>query len=211
MRYQLIELPFPHKGSGVPRSGGIHLTDIIKFIEEENNKAFKDDGTWDSEMTMEAGFIWERALEMAYADRMAIRPDEIICDGIVCSPDGIGIDKDIYNPETEELLIQGTGKLTVEEYKFTWKSTVKKEGQLLIEVPPTDNWRYMTQVKSYCYAVGTDVVIMRIFHVNGDYRTRRPIPRFCRIWFTKEEIESNWAMILKYRDKMLTKLKGGAQ
>jgi hypothetical protein len=205
MQYQLLDLPFEGKGSGVPRTTGagiIHLSDVIRFIEVQNNTDFKDDGTWDSAMTQEAGFIWERALELAYADRMAVRPGEFICDGITCSPDGIGTDVDIFDPETGEQLIHGTGQVCLEEYKFTWKSTVKKEGNLLKEQSPTNNWKYMTQVMSYCHVIGTPICVMRIFHVNGDYRGRRPIPRLCRIVFTQEELDNNWNMILTHAAKL---------
>jgi hypothetical protein len=58
----------------------------------------------------------------------------------------------------------------------------------------------MCQVKSYCYALDTPVAVMRIFHLNGDYRGSGPVYRVARIRFTEKELEDNWRMILRHKE-----------
>jgi len=205
MKYWLIDLPELPRLQEAPRTIGeeiIHLSDVLNFMESQHS--YTRDDAWNLKLTMSAGFIWEDVLSAALASQMALRPSEIVCDGIYLSPDGIGIDKDITDPETGDLLVQGTGEITVEEYKFTWRSSVRREGEFLVENLPTDNWRYMAQVKSYCYAVGTNIAIMRILYINGDYRTTRPIYRVCRIVFDDTEIKNNWNLIKSNADKLKT-------
>jgi len=197
----ITDTKYPPLGSGVPRTTGedvIHLTDVIRYIEYRLNNQYKGDWGADMHLTMDVGFLWEHALEMAYADRMAWRPGEIHYDGIVGSPDGVGYDYDIYN-EKGDRVWTGTDELILEEYKATWKST---------KHTPLDNFNYMTQIKSYCKMldIGINVCVMRIVYLVGDYKVKlnpQPMYRICRFEFTQGELDTNWAMILKYKDQLL--------
>jgi hypothetical protein len=60
----------------------------------------------------------------------------------------------------------------------------------------------MSQLKSYCYALETNVSVMRIFHIMGDYRGSGPIYRVARIIFSQYELEQNWNMIIKEKERM---------
>jgi hypothetical protein len=132
-------------------------------------------------LTAEIGLLWENILSKIMGDKYAIRPPQIQIDGIWMSPDGIGPDP------------IGEVPLVVEEYKAAWASTRR---------PPIDNFYYMTQIKSYCKAIDTNVAVMRIFHVMGDYKGSGPIYRVARLVFTDWELEQNWKMILREKERM---------
>ena len=99
---------------------------------------------------------------------------------------------ELTDEKIAEITAEAAAK-AVEEYKATWKSTRRC---------PTEDFYYMTQVKSYCRAVETNVAVMRIFYIVGDYKGSGPIYRVSRIVFTQQELEENWAMIVKHKDKM---------
>lgn len=175
---------YPAKGSGLPRSADHrpHLTDIIREIGVKlglipNYAASGND--WDLDMAGDLGFMWEEMLTYVFAERMrdVIRPGEVELDGIVGSPDGLGVD-----PED-------TNDLIVEEYKLTWKSAKNL---------PTENWYWMTQSKGYCRMCGVNTVIMRIAYINGDYKGSGPIYREARITFSEQELWENWRMLTDY-------------
>jgi len=142
---------------------------------------YKGAGFSDMELTAEIGLLWERALSKIMADKYAFRPPQVCRDGIWMSPDGIGIGADPA----------GKVHLTIEEYKATWKSSKNQ---------PEDVFGYMIQVKSYCLALGTNVAVMRVFYIVGDYRGSGPVYRWSRILFTDRELEDNWAMILREKE-----------
>lgn len=187
MKYLFVDTPYPPFGSGVPRSTDkLHLTEIIKYIQYTLGTGYKR-GTWkaDKWLTMDVGFLWERTLEMAYADRMADRIGEIECDNIVGSPDGIGFDKDIYDIKGD-LIWKGTNELILEEYKATWKSSKN---------PPMNNFAYRTQILSYLKMLKLNTCVMHIVYLMGNYKGSGPQYRICRIEFEQGEIDENWRMI----------------
>ncbi len=174
-----IDEQFVPKGSGLPRSEGLHISDVlwdILCILERNPAGC----TWDMDLTREPGFIWEEALSRSFAARNApvFRPKELRVDGIYMSPDGIG-------PDPAEVL-----PLVLEEYKCTWKGMLKHK----IE----HNWYWLQQSKCYCYGLGLTVVVFRILYLMGDYRGSGPQYRVIRIEWTQTEIEETWAMVLDH-------------
>ena len=192
MDVQYLNEKFPAKGSGLVRSdanvtGKYHLTDVIHYIEHTMGWSYS--GNWKADMwvTMEVGFIWEDALTAAFANRMAVRLDEIELDGIVGSPDGIGDD-----PLPSVL----AGTMALEEYKCTWKSSRK-------DVTDKRHWNWHVQTKSYCYMLSVNVVVMRILYLMGNYRGSGPQYVTVRIEYTDEELIENWAMIISHRDRMI--------
>lgn len=166
---------------GEDRKEGLHLGEVIKSLMEYSGLAYKGKGFTDMELTAEIGLLWERVLSKVMAEKYAMRPPQIQSDGIWMSLDGIGPD-----PLDEVPLV-------VEEYKAAWKSTKQS---------PVDNFYYMCQVKSYCRAIGTNVAIMRIFHIMGDYKGSGPIYRIARLVFTDWELDKNWEMILREKKRM---------
>ena len=164
-----------------PRAEGLHLSTLISRIMADAGMTPKAGGFADIELTAEIGLLWEDVLSLTMGNKYAVRPPQICEDGIWMSPDGIADD-----PE-------GKYPLVVEEYKATWLSANKC---------PTGVYKYMAQVKAYCRALGTLCTVMRIFHLNGDYRGSGPLYKVSRIEFTPQELDENWAMILRYRDKI---------
>lgn len=163
------------------REEGMHLGEVIKSLMERGGLGYKGKGFTDMELTAEIGLLWERVLGKVMAEKYAMRPPQICHDGIWMSPDGIGPD-----PLDEVPLV-------IEEYKAAWASTRRSPG---------DNFYYMTQVKSYCHALNTNVAVMRIFHIMGDYRGSGPLYRVARIKFSERELNQNWSMILKEKERM---------
>ncbi len=164
-----------------PRAEGLHLSDVIQRIMADAGMIKTGGGFTDIELTAEIGLLWEDVLSLVMRDKYAIRPPQICEDGIWMSLDGIAEDP------------LGIYSVVVEEYKAAWASSNKC---------PSENYKYMAQVKSYCRAIGTECAIMRIFHLMGDYRGSGPLYKVSRIEFTRQELDENWALVLRYRDKI---------
>jgi len=188
MDYLQLDRPFIPMGSGVPRSEGLHLTDVIKSLETKLGVGYKGDGFEDIFLTMEMGFWWEDVLALAFARRHAVRLDEVCCDGIIGSPDGIIPDPGMHDADGN-VLVDPSGNIVLEEYKLTWKSAKK---------PLNDVWKYMVQAKSYCHMLGFDTVIFRACYVFGYWNGKGPLYREAYIKFTEEELENNWNMIVNH-------------
>ena len=162
------------------REEGLHLGTVIKSLENASGLGYTGKGFNDMQLTAEIGLLWELVLGKVMAEKYATRPQQIQVDGIWMSPDGIGPDP------------AGEVPLVVEEFKASWKSTKSS---------PVDSFYYMCQVKSYCHAVGTNVAVMRIFYILGDYKGSGPQYRIARIVFSDQELEDNWKMIVKHKEK----------
>lgn len=191
MRYWLIDEPYLPVGSGVDRTPGLHLSDILDYIDEAMGVQYGND--WNRTQTMDAGFIWERHLERTFAEAMAERIGEVERDGILMSPDGVMLDDGLANPNGQ-IICEPSDYPILEEYKWTWKSSRHR---------PWDIVRWMFQVKSYLYALDMYIAVMRIAHVMGDYKGSGPTYRVVRMEFTANELQSNWDMILRNRDALL--------
>jgi hypothetical protein len=163
------------------RQPGLHLGEVTRSMLNRAGLGYKGAGFNDMELTAEIGLLWERGLSRIMADKYAFRPPQIQKDGIWMSPDGMGIGTDPL----------GIAPITVEEYKATWKSSRNQ---------PEDVFGYMIQAKSYCLVMGTNVAVMRVFYIVGDYRGSGPVYRVSRILFTDKELEDNWAMVLREKD-----------
>lgn len=109
-----------------------------------------------------------------------VKPGEVTVDGIHCTPDGAN-----------------TRLRATEEWKCSWASARHS----LDEAHP--DW--MMQIPGYCRALGLNVGILRVFHVNGYYENSRmgkPVARFYRLRWSDEELEENWEQIRAHRDVM---------
>ncbi len=189
MEYLQKDAEFIPLGSGEPRSTDtVHLTDVMKSLEEDLDIGYKGDGFQDKFLTMEIGFWWEDVLEFAFGERSAIRVGEVECDGIVGSPDGVNTNPG-WIDDDGIVLIEPSDKLILEEYKCTWKSARSGLNNV---------WKYMTQTKSYCHMVGTNVVIFKVCYLMGFYKGDGPVYREAYITYTDEELENNWNMIITH-------------
>lgn len=162
--------------SGEPRSDTLHLSDVINSIMQTlNMEQYPESDDATREGYFEQGFIWERLLSRAFADRVGTRPGEITLDGITGSPDAL-----LY---TEAGLI-------VEEYKCTKASS---------NLNLSSKHRWMMQIKGYCWMMETTDARFYILHLNGDYRENRN-PRVMQhdIRFPVSELRDNWNAITSH-------------
>lgn len=164
---------------GLTRSGGLHLTPIIKDIEQ----TIKPRELWCTQDELEffgaGGFMWERVFSMAHRDAVEtgdlFRPGEIELDGIIGSPDLIRI-----------------SDYTLLETKCTWRGLRQWESL------EKNFWGWLCQVKSYSHMIGTNVAEIHVFFVAGNWRPPVPCARSVRLEFRKHELEENWRMILRH-------------
>jgi hypothetical protein len=166
--------PEPSVDSGVPRSEGLHCSDLIKTLGVQMGLLPAHDGP-PPMIRFLMGFTWEVMLEQALAEQLGCRPGEVSLDGVACSPDGIGCDEE---------------GVFLEEYKCTWYSTKKT---------PEDIWHWEVQIKAYCHVIGLTRALMRVLYVNGDYqRPTKPQWHEFMYSFTEEELEENWRMLINH-------------
>lgn len=175
----------PFRGRA-PRSSGVHLTEIRDWLYSRlpGVRQVQENPIWENAAAI--GFAFEDAIAAALSTYLGLdllRGIEMLSDGIWMTPDGI-------DPQTGELW----------EFKFTWAS--------LTTSAPTQQWKWLVQVKSYLHALGPSLqgeytVNLVAAYACGTYRP--PAPRLVplRFTFTSEEIAQNWAMILQARDAML--------
>lgn len=163
--------------SGLPRSGGIHLTDLVDHILVSQGTKYKD-SDWDKSSLFEAGFTWEQVLEDGFRARRepVLRLEEITLDGVAGSPDG-------YDFRNSELY----------EYKLTYKS----QGKFAL----SEQYRWLMQGKGYLKMLSEPENPVRrinwiVFFVMGDYRGSGPRCVRYTVEFTDMEIEDNWRMLM---------------
>jgi hypothetical protein len=157
--------------AGPPRSPGLHVSQIIKGIEEDIYK--KKYANWKN--AADVGFIWEELLSLAYrnyAVPIGERPGEVERDGIIGSPDAMNFN--IWRPE---------------EFKFTWRSAKKT---------PDTIWKYMTQVKAYLKMLDAREMMMRVLYANGFYDGKGPVYKCGLVRFDRWEIDDNWRMLVNF-------------
>ena len=188
MDYLQKDAEFIPLGSGEERSPGLHLTDIIKSLEDELGIGYKGDGFEDRFLTMEMGFWWEDVLERAWGDRSAVRIGEVHMDGVAGSPDGVGPDPGFID-EDGIVLIEPSDEIILEEYKLTWKSAKMSLDKV---------WKYVTQVKAYCYMLGYNVAYFRAVYVFGYWNGKGPLYREARMGFSDKELKDNWSMLVNH-------------
>lgn len=177
--------------SGVDRSDGAHVSEVINDLVETLEKTHRDDPPPNQlQGQFEKGFIWERVLSRGFGERAAIRPGEIHCDGLAGSPDGIN-----FVTLTNNGIEYGGPTMVLEEYKCTTYSSRRS---------PDENLRWMMQVKAYCYmwtASSGELLnhcIFRVLHLMGDYKNRNPMPKTWLLTFGRLELEENWRVIINH-------------
>lgn len=178
---------------GLTRSGGLHLTPIIRGIEQVIRP--RDEWCTEEELSFfgAGGFIFERVFSMAMADAVAsgnlIRPGEIELDGITGSPDLLDLSDGVVGIET----------------KMTWKSSRKLDTSskpAILESLDKHFWAHKIQCMSYAHMLSTNLYQLHYFFVAGNWRPPVPCVKAIQMEFTSKELEGNWSMIVRFaRDR----------
>ena len=160
-----------------PRTAGTHVTAVIAHLQRSMGE--KEPDHWESAGL--CGFLWEEAISTALRnqhlrgegkDLGLVVPGELEEDGLLLTPDDMA---------------WGEGG-AVYEYKFTWKSYRKS--------PPESIWKYMVQLKAYCYVLRQFVGNLVVLYCCGNYGPPSPIgPVGVSFLFSPQELVDNWHMI----------------
>lgn len=164
-----------------PRSPGLHLGRIIGALDQARGTKYPESSEQTKQTYFSMGFMWETFLSNIFLDTaikkaagVLVRPGELVSDGIAMSPDALDL-----------------SDYVLEEYKATWRSSIH----------PIDDkrfWAWIVQMKCYCRALGTYRARLRVFFVNGDWRSSGPQVRAWSFQFTPRELEETWAMCLNH-------------
>jgi len=188
--------------SKTPRSPGVHMSGIIRCIATETGILKPE---WAEEISLtdvrtitdptailriNIGLAWEQhyigTLLEPYG--VADHPSEVEIDGIFGSPDA----------ESVSVIFTLSGRVVkhvCHEIKATYKST-KTVGDL------TSQWMWLTQLKSYCKALGTRFAVLHILFLCGDYTYPiKPVREVYEIEFTQAEVNDCWNLLRDYRDQ----------
>jgi len=175
---------------GLTRSEGLHLTTIIRAIEETVRP--RDEWCTENELAFfgAAGFMWERVFSMAMRDATAnedlVRPGEVTLDGIIGSPDLIDIPR-----------------LIGIDTKLTWKSAKRLDVSskpAMLESIDRNFWANKIQAMSYAHMMGFDTWELHYFFVSGNWRPPIPCTKAVRLQFTSEELKRNWLMLVQFAE-----------
>lgn len=179
-----FEISDEHMIDGPPRSVGLHLSQIIrdmairsKILQSPSTPDGNDIKNW---VRMAMGVAWEKWVVTKHQDVLH-QPGEMCVDGIYLTPDGF----------------TSTGSGLINEFKVTWKS-MNREKDLINE------WLWMSQIQSYCYAYGVTRAMLHVYWVNGDYRNSGPKYKLYLLDFTKMEIFENWTAVLMHKKRIKT-------
>lgn len=200
-------------GTQVSRSPGVHLTTITRYIakqsgllkvetqrfvgkdvlisdeEEDRLEEKRKLGLSPSQkipLRMALGMAWEEWAAHLYPD-MVWQPGEMSLEGVAMTPDGV----------TERTKTQ---PLTVDEFKCTYKSSLVKGSPRDIRM----EWLWLAQVKAYCLCLRTLGARVHVLYVNGGYRFGEgevPEYRVYGVQFTRQELEANWGLVMRNKEK----------
>ena len=175
--------------SGVPRSGGLHLSTILRDLYGYSSKDAEksQDEVYQANVAMSIGFAWEILIGWAIGQvfhqadledaGILIHPGEYELDGVRMSPDALWVYEDC-----------------LEEWKCTQRSTKRHISEQRL---------WLWQAQSYCKAIGFTKVRFRVLHLRGDYGhgpSGQPCVKTWVIEFTPEELEANWCMVMLHKD-----------
>ena len=157
------------------RTPGVHISDLITDLVLRVPSLAK---SIDSDQeTLESMFFMGLVWEDVVGDYTGWKPVPLEREGILLSVDYL----DPVNGR-------------IDECKFTWKSLWKFDIR--------DQWRWMTQVKGYCYGWGVRKARVWCCHINGDYRPPSPRVIAYDLEFTDQELGENWEMLVRHAGLM---------
>lgn len=188
---------------GYVRTPGLHISELYNSLYADLEPARYAKGDGPDMLKMEVGTSFEDVLEPAIRKRIvgAERPGEYATQHAVdcihhkpvrvgdpVCPCGAGI---IYSPD--HFLFNGVFRLG--ELKLTWMSIRKgiNDHRFL---------KWFTQMRVYCYHLGTPYARLYALFINGDYTNYSPQLRAWDIEFTQKELTEEWRVLLRQGRKM---------
>jgi hypothetical protein len=200
----MIATPIPHNlelmVSGPRTHDKLHMSDIYGALYKRLDKDRYGDGPM-NQVCVELGLAWETALEAALKVRPTFDGEQIERPGELLTAEGIAFNPDLLIVTTDppKSLEDGwTGTVRVGEIKLKWMSS-KDAPRVETSSFPSKYDKDFTQMKAYCYHVGTRFARYYVFYVNGQYKP--PFPHEPYVWdieFTQEELEDEWRMLLNF-------------
>ena len=181
----LVAHPWPSFARSV---GKPHLTEIVRrvAIATKQLDVYDDDGM---PLRVMIGAAWEAMCVRLYPD-VWWQPGEVERDGIVGTPDGLGV----WDGDEDERV--------VEEWKYTAKSMRMPGGKADRHRDITREWLWMQQVMGYCNMVGDcRYARLHVCWARGNYEyplTERYVRYVVR--FDERELAANWRMVMANRE-----------
>ena len=194
------------------RGVGVHMSDIYgRLYQKLDPKRYAGGGfdgvAWSR---IELGLALEEMLEEGLVRRLMERPGEFRTpEGIYYNPDGLLFDSERIDGVVRDLVVCEL-KLTwmttkdcpitseqAENAGLTWDETVSWDGDPSAAFPPKFD-KYFTQIKSYCYHLGTNHARLIVFFVNGDKRPPVPCILAWDIEFNEIELVEEWSMMVNF-------------
>lgn len=202
------------------RSPGVHLSGIIKCVAKEVgilereleedlslfdggdiNDVLKNDPIAIIRIAM--GLAWEMWYLLTQMPNVVAHPGEWEEDGIYMTPDG---------EELSHVLVNRGLHVIIHEIKCTYKSikTIgiywdedRRKWDLNLDVFATQ-WMWKAQIMGYCRKAGTRFAVLHILAVCNDYSwPQRPMCYRINIEFSQDELDSNWQLLVDYRDERM--------
>lgn len=187
-----------------PRSTGIHVTGLLKYIAMQpgmetlikNGQLSMEDFEQDFPVRMAVGMAWELWAQALWPE-MVWQPGECELDGIAGSPDGYTADVDVKFGSVE------VGRYTVlEEFKYTWKSRRNRHNSIVGE------WLWIRQMMSYCKMMGLRFARLHVLWSNGEWDWKKeggfsPVYNTYLIEFSDQDLDRHWVMMTTNKQRML--------
>lgn len=193
--------------TGLPRSVGVHVSNVIRVIGVQNGSLKPEyvesldlvdreaEGWWESldetvKIRMSIGMAWEQWYVQTQLPHVVHQPGEMELEGLYMTHDGEALET-IITERKQQMVI------ALHEVKTTSKSlnTVGQEPETAMKT----QYLWLAQTKAYCKGLGALLAYVHVLFLCGDYSY--PIKqqvRVYRITFTQAEIDDNWEVLTTY-------------
>lgn len=188
---------------GLPRSDGIHVSNIIRVI-AVLNKSLKpqyvesldlvdrsSENWWETldepvKIRMAIGMAWEEWYVRTQLPNVVGQPGEMCVEGIYMTHDGESLETIMSERGHDQTV------LALHEVKTTSKS-INTVGNL------KSQYIWLSQMKAYCKGLGTIHANLHVLYLQGDYSyPRQQMLRVYRVTFTQAEIDENWQILTSF-------------
>ena len=164
------------------RSPGRHLSEVLHYLMNVIDPKRFANGPIDP-LLAQGGFIWEDVLNHVFANQLGMKQIELCRDEIFVTLDGFNTAK--------------------------WRTREAKATKISANNPITSSkfLHWHMQMMGGCKVAETEECELVVLHLNGAYELAggkfgKTVGKPWLMWFSKREIEDNWRMILRTRDRM---------